>query len=71
MASIDVLVVVLQSVSAFAPISNPVNCAWGKKAFGNYLGPDESKWKVRLVAIISPELPSCRVYLAAANVLNF
>ena len=26
------------SVSAFAPISNPTNCPWGKKAFENYLG---------------------------------
>eukprot|EP01122_Echinamoeba_exundans_P017847 TRINITY_DN97_c0_g1_i1.p1 TRINITY_DN97_c0_g1~~TRINITY_DN97_c0_g1_i1.p1 ORF type:complete len:297 (+),score=51.50 TRINITY_DN97_c0_g1_i1:56-946(+) len=34
-----------KSVSAFAPISNPVNCAWGKKAFTNYLGSDESTWK--------------------------
>jgi S-formylglutathione hydrolase len=29
----------------FAPISNPVNCPWGKKAFTGYLGPDESTWK--------------------------
>jgi S-formylglutathione hydrolase len=34
-----------QSVSGFAPISNPVNCPWGKKAFTGYLGPDESTWK--------------------------
>ena len=34
-----------QSVSAFAPICNPVNCPWGKKAFGGYLGSDEAKWK--------------------------
>jgi len=27
-----------RSVSAFAPICNPVNCAWGKKCFGGYLG---------------------------------
>lgn len=26
------------SVSAFAPICNPVNCPWGKKAFEGYLG---------------------------------
>lgn len=26
-----------QSVSAFAPICNPVACPWGKKAFSNYL----------------------------------
>nr|XP_034366562.1 S-formylglutathione hydrolase-like [Arvicanthis niloticus] len=34
-----------RSVSAFAPICNPVLCPWGKKTFNGYLGPDESKWK--------------------------
>lgn len=34
-----------QSVSAFAPICNPINCPWGKKALGGFLGPDESTWK--------------------------
>ncbi|PKU21555.1 S-formylglutathione hydrolase [Telmatospirillum siberiense] len=31
-----------QSVSAFAPISNPVAVPWGLKAFSSYLGPDSS-----------------------------
>jgi len=34
-----------KSVSALAPISNPVAVPWGKKAFGNYLGPDEASWQ--------------------------
>ncbi|XP_045444576.1 S-formylglutathione hydrolase isoform X2 [Pipistrellus kuhlii] len=34
-----------KSVSAFAPICNPVLCPWGKKAFSGYLGTDQSKWK--------------------------
>ncbi|XP_067621165.1 S-formylglutathione hydrolase-like [Eurosta solidaginis] len=34
-----------QSVSAFAPISNPTKCAWGKKAFSGYLGTNEDTWK--------------------------
>jgi S-formylglutathione hydrolase len=34
-----------QSVSAFAPICNPVAVPWGKKAFGNYLGADASQWE--------------------------
>lgn len=34
-----------QSVSAFAPISNPINCPWGKKALGGYLGDDQEAWK--------------------------
>ncbi|GMG35179.1 unnamed protein product [Aspergillus oryzae] len=34
------------SVSAFAPISNPINCPWGQKAFGGYFGEDQQeKWK--------------------------
>lgn len=32
------------SVSAFSPISNPVNCPWGQKALGNYLGDDRQNW---------------------------
>jgi S-formylglutathione hydrolase len=33
------------SVSALAPIVNPVNVPWGQKAFGHYLGPDRAAWK--------------------------
>lgn len=36
---------VYQSVSAFAPISNPIECPWGKKAFKCYLGENEESWK--------------------------
>jgi len=32
------------SVSAFSPISNPVNCPWGQKAFKSYLGKDRGNW---------------------------
>lgn len=34
-----------RSVSAFAPITNPVNCGWGKGCFGAYLGDDTSAWE--------------------------
>ncbi|MBY6032563.1 S-formylglutathione hydrolase [Marinobacter daepoensis] len=34
-----------RSVSAFSPISHPVNCPWGRKAFSAYLGPDETVWQ--------------------------
>jgi len=34
-----------QSASSFAAICNPVNCPWGKKAFGGYLGSNEEAWK--------------------------
>ncbi|KAL2271875.1 hypothetical protein VTJ83DRAFT_1246 [Remersonia thermophila] len=33
------------SVSAFAPIANPVACPWGQKAFRGYLGDDPEAWK--------------------------
>jgi S-formylglutathione hydrolase len=34
-----------RSVSAFAPIANPVNCGWGKGCFGAYLGDDTATWE--------------------------
>ena len=34
-----------KSLSAFAPISSPMNCPWGEKALTGYLGPDREKWK--------------------------
>lgn len=33
------------SVSAFAPIVSPLNCPWGHKALGGYLGPDQAAWR--------------------------
>jgi S-formylglutathione hydrolase len=33
------------SVSAFAPIVSPSECQWGQKAFGRYLGNDQSEWR--------------------------
>ncbi|CAN7007736.1 hypothetical protein IGI04_010724 [Brassica rapa subsp. trilocularis] len=34
-----------KSVSAFAPIANPINCQWGQKAFTNYLGDNKAAWE--------------------------
>ena len=34
-----------RSVSAFAPITNPVNCGWGQGCFGAYLGEDTESWE--------------------------
>lgn len=34
-----------RSVSAFSPISHPITCPWGKKAFTGYLGSDLETWK--------------------------
>merc|ERR1711907_915302 len=33
-----------KSCSAFAPICNPTECAWGKKALTGYLGADTALW---------------------------
>lgn len=34
-----------RSVSAFAPIVAPLQCPWGEKALGGYLGPDRTAWR--------------------------
>ena len=36
---------VYRSVSAFAPIGNPMSCPWGEKAFSHFLGRERSAWK--------------------------
>ena len=34
-----------RSVSAFAPIVSPMNCPWGDKALGGYLGQNRDAWR--------------------------
>ncbi|MEG8018024.1 S-formylglutathione hydrolase [Sphingomonas sp. LR55] len=34
-----------RSVSAFAPIVAPLQCPWGEKALGGYLGADRTTWR--------------------------
>lgn len=34
-----------RSVSAFAPIAAPMDCAWGQKAFRQYLGDNKAEWE--------------------------
>ena len=50
-----------KSVSAFAPICAPMQCPWGEKALGNYLGPDRDRWRdydaCELVAEAAERLP--------------
>jgi len=36
---------IYRSVSAFAPISAPMRCPWGQKAFSNYLGENQQDWQ--------------------------
>ncbi|MFT5995970.1 MAG: S-formylglutathione hydrolase [Gammaproteobacteria bacterium] len=35
---------VFASISAFSPICNPMECAWGIKAFTQYLGDNSKQW---------------------------
>ena len=44
-ALIAIFIYTLQSVSAYAPICNPVECPWGQKAFAGYLGSNKETWK--------------------------
>ncbi|WPP01055.1 S-formylglutathione hydrolase [Pseudomonas sp. HR96] len=50
-----------RSVSAFAPISNPMDCPWGQKAFSRFLGEDRARWRewdaCALIAQASEKLP--------------
>jgi len=50
-----------KSATAFSPICSPLNCPWGEKALGNYLGPDRSAWAeydtTALVAASKEQLP--------------
>jgi S-formylglutathione hydrolase len=34
-----------RSISAISPIVAPMQCAWGQKALGGYLGPDQAAWQ--------------------------
>ena len=34
-----------RSTSAFSPIVSPLNCPWGEKALGGYLGSDRAAWR--------------------------
>ena len=55
---------IYSSISAFAPICSPVNCPWGQKALGNYLGDDKASWSnydaSQLVGSVS-EKPRCKI----------
>jgi len=33
-----------KAVSAFSPICSPLNCPWGEKALGNYIGSNKDDW---------------------------
>ncbi|MEM7671456.1 MAG: S-formylglutathione hydrolase, partial [Pseudomonadota bacterium] len=53
-----------QSVSAFAPICHPMDCPWGEKALGGYLGENRAAWRAYdAVALIEDgaRLPALKV----------
>jgi len=41
-----------RSVSAFAPICNPMKSDWGRKQFTAYLGPDENAWHAHDASVL-------------------
>lgn len=47
-----------RSVSAFSPISNPMDCPWGEKAFSRYLGEDRARWREWDASVLLAETPS-------------
>jgi len=47
-----------RSISAFAPISAPMQCPWGQKAFTGYLGTDPARWREYDASELIRALPS-------------
>ncbi len=47
-----------RSISAFAPISAPIQCPWGQKAFTGYLGADQTQWRPHDACELIRSLPS-------------
>jgi S-formylglutathione hydrolase len=43
------------SVSAFAPICNPMESAWGRKQFTAYLGPNTALWEAHDASVLMRE----------------
>ena len=53
-----------KSISAFSPICHPIDCDWGTKALGGYLGPDKSAWRSHdAVALIEDMDADTRSYV--------
>ncbi|MDH3740398.1 MAG: S-formylglutathione hydrolase [Hyphomicrobiales bacterium] len=50
-----------KSVSAFSPIVSPMNCPWGHKALGGYIGDNRDNWRAydacALIADATERLP--------------
>ncbi|WP_016956117.1 S-formylglutathione hydrolase [Catenovulum agarivorans] len=48
-----------RSISAFSPITNPIQVPWGQKAFSGYLGADKTTWA---------EYDSCELLKQASSI---
>jgi S-formylglutathione hydrolase len=51
------------SVSAFAPIGNPMAVPWGEKAFSRYLGADRTRWEAYDASVLLRRAPDAREIL--------
>jgi S-formylglutathione hydrolase len=51
------------SVSAFAPIANPMAVPWGEKAFSRYLGADRTLWEAYDASVLLRRAPRGREIL--------
>lgn len=51
------------SVSAFAPIANPMAVPWGEKAFSRYLGADRTRWEAYDASMLLRRAPGDREIL--------
>ncbi|KIK70789.1 carbohydrate esterase family 1 protein [Collybiopsis luxurians FD-317 M1] len=62
-----------RSASAFAPISNPVRCPWGEKAFQGYLqgGIEEAKEKYDATELISKSKDPVHILVDFGTADNF
>jgi S-formylglutathione hydrolase len=52
-----------QSISAFAPICNPMAVPWGEKAFTRYLGSDRTRWEAYDASVQLRRAPAGRELL--------
>jgi S-formylglutathione hydrolase len=51
------------SVSAFAPIANPMTVPWGEKAFSRYLGANRTRWEAYDASVLLRSAPGGREIL--------
>ncbi|MEL4180083.1 S-formylglutathione hydrolase [Roseateles sp. PN1] len=59
-----------RSVSAFAPIAAPSQCAWGQKAFSGYLGPDTASWDAHDASALMLQAPGAGVLFPAGILID-